>query len=629
MKKSSSPCHLVTLSSCQAVRAIAICTVLCVLFAAISWTAVRGKSATWDEPSHAATGWLMLWRHDYRLSPDVPPLWEYWIALPTGPDSLHFDAHSSNYLNLRTKMDLFRWCVSTLYQTPGNDGVALVNRGRMMALALGVALAILIGRWAWRLGGTVAAVSAMFLYCFDPNFLGHAPLVKNDVPFALAFFAACYATWRLGQAITWRTAVSVVLLTAVAVGIKLSGVLLAPIMITLLTIRAVSSRPWPVFGRPMQHRSSKFAAAFVIWFACLIVTYAGLWAAYGFRYDAGPNGLQAPVSHYVDMLGGLEIRDLTHRPPTTQEMRTWTPPLSTKVIVFLDSHHLLPQAWSAGFVLTQFGDHDRVGYLCGGFYTGGKWYYFPAAAIFKSPLATTLACLIALGIARDTIRKGLLKDAANRWAAISLFIPVLVYAAALLNLNMNLGLRYAFPIYPFVFVAVGLAAKRLWEAGSPRPDQATSGRILVLILASALVAETVAAFPNYIAFFNAICARDRASLLGDSNLDWGQDLPLLAQWQQQHPDELLYLDYFGLCDPHAYGIRYINVGNGYIFGPPKVIPIKAGVVAISATQLQQIYYRDPVSIFFEEDRPLAILGDSIYLFNFDPSLLKPTATHPN
>src|ERR1700722_377526 len=157
-----------------------LCGLLCVVFAVTAWCGVRTKSATWDEPSHAASGWLMVWRHDYRLSPDVPPLWEYWIALSAGPDALRFDASSFSYRTIRGRDDLYRWCVNTLYRTPGNDGIALVARGRAMALILAVALAIVIARWTWRIGGPIAAVAATFLYCLDPNFLGLGPLVKND-----------------------------------------------------------------------------------------------------------------------------------------------------------------------------------------------------------------------------------------------------------------------------------------------------------------------------------------------------------------------------------------------------------------------------------------------------------------
>ena len=57
-------------------------------------------------------------------------------------------------------------------------------------------------------------------------------------------------------------------------------------------------------------------------------------------------------------------------------------------------------------------------------------------------------------------------------------------------------------------------------------------RTLYLAMA-ALVVESGLSFPNHINFFNAptrLLTRSPLTLLGDSNLDWGQDLPALARF---------------------------------------------------------------------------------------------------
>lgn len=96
------------------------------------------------------------------------------------------------------------------------------------------------------------------------------------------------------------------------------------------------------------------------------------------------------------------------------------------------------------------------------------------------------------------------------------------------------------------------------------------------------ILETLAGYPDYLAFFNLPSGGSRGglSLLGDSNLDWGQDLPALADWQRQHPEPTLYLSYSGTADPAAYGIRYINLPGGYPYGPPPQSPRQPGVIAI-------------------------------------------------
>jgi hypothetical protein len=603
----------------QSVLALLLCGTLCAVFAVLAWTAAAQKCATWDEPNHTAAGWLMLWRHDFRMSPDVPPLWEYWISLLNGPNALHFDAASPVYTQPHTKNDLFWWVVQTLYRTPGNDPIAVVNSARVMALILGVGLAVCIAVWAWQLAGPAAAAAAAFLYCLDPNFIGHAPLAKNDVGFTLAYLAAAYAMWRLGRRLNWLTVSSVALLTAIAMNVKLSGVLMAPVLVIGLGLRACLPEPWVILGRPVQRKTAKLAAAAAVWAITILVTYAGIWAAYGFRFDAGPDGMRSDTNYYISLLRQFQLTAALGRRPVDEELPTWHMPLTTRAVVAMENHRILPQAWTAGFILTQAGDEGRGGFLNGQVYTGSKWYYFPLAAFYKSPLATTAAVILAAGFFFRARKKGLLIPPQRQWTAAALGVPVLVYAAALFSMKLNIGIRHAFPIYPFVFIGVSLAAAAVWNGAADRRDETIRGRVLILILAGSLAAESLWAFPDYIAFFNVVCAPYRLSLLSDSNLDWGQDLPLLAAWQARHPDRVLYFDYFGLCDPAAYGIRYVNIPRGYLFGGPVDIPTRPGVVAVSASTLQCVAGPDLTTIMMSGRRPDEVLGGTIYLFRFDPA----------
>jgi len=595
------------------------CILLVAIFAAVAWSAVSGKSATWDEPGHTVAGWFMLWQRDFRISPDVPPLWEDWIGLGLGPGAVHFSPDAPAYQNLRTKNDQFVYDVTTLYHTPGNDGIALVNRGRVMALILGVVLAAMICIWAWQLGGPIAALAATFVFCLDPNFLGHAPLVKNDVGFTLAFFAASYALWRVGKRLTFWNATAFALLTAIALAVKLSGILLAPLAMIALLGRAMMPAPWRVLGTGIARLRTKLLVAAALCFFTFLIIWLGLWTAYGWRFDAGPNGLQTDTKYYVRVFRQLDLVSRLGRQPTPAEQDAWQTPLTTRAALYLEEHHLLPQAWVSGFVLTQSSGPGRPGFLNGNIYEGGRWYYFFFAAIYKLPLATLVALLLTLLLTTRRVKRGALRENARGWDAIALAAPVAIYAVAAVTADMNVGLRHVFPVLPFLYVGIGLAAARAWRPGLP--GQATPARITIMILSAALAAETGAAFPNYIAFFNIASASHRLSLLSDSNLDWGQDLPLLKAWQDAHPNTVLYLEYFGLCDPAAYGIRYQNIPGGYLFGPPKAWPDKPGVVAISASSLQQVYTtnrKTDTATYFQNQKPLAILGETIYLFDYGP-----------
>jgi hypothetical protein len=131
-------------------------------------------------------------------------------------------------------------------------------------------------------------------------------------------------------------------------------------------------------------------------------------------------------------------------------------------------------------------------------------------------------------------------------------------------------------------------------------------------------------WPHEIPFFNVAAggAESGMRLLSDSNLDWGQDLPLLADWHQRHPDVPLYLAYFGSTDPHYYGIDYLNLPGGYPFSDvPIVTKSVPGVMAISATYLQGVYddgRLDKQLAYLRTQKPREVFGGSIYLFEWDP-----------
>jgi hypothetical protein len=193
-------------------------------------------------------------------------------------------------------------------------------------------------------------------------------------------------------------------------------------------------------------------------------------------------------------------------------------------------------------------------------------------------------------------------------------LPFMLYGYLAITTKFNLGLRHILPLYPFVFVLIGLAISQVWRFWDKKV------RVIIVLLATGLMIESTAAFPDYLSFFNAPSGGKRGGirLLGDSNLDWGQDLKLLAQWRRENPDEPFYLCYFGMADPAYYGIDYINLPGGYRYGPPPQFPAAPGVIAISATHLQGIHLDPALRNYYaplRRARPLEVLGGSIYLFN--------------
>jgi hypothetical protein len=82
-----------------------------------------------------------------------------------------------------------------------------------------------------------------------------------------------------------------------------------------------------------------------------------------------------------------------------------------------------------------------------------------------------------------------------------------------------------------------------------------------------VVIESVAWFPNYLAYFNGLVRPSQAYRhLVDSSLDWGQDLPAAKRYIATHPaTPPCFLVYFGVDSPRRHGIRARQV-----YGYPNV-----------------------------------------------------------
>ncbi len=104
------------------------------------------------------------------------------------------------------------------------------------------------------------------------------------------------------------------------------------------------------------------------------------------------------------------------------------------------------------------------------------------------------------------------------------------------------------PIYPFALLFAGV----VWES-------LRKNRIARLLLISFVIinaADTLRYTPGYLSYFNVFVRPANAySLLSDSNLDWGQGLLAVRDYERNHPTEQIWLAYFGSVDPSIYGIK--------------------------------------------------------------------------
>jgi hypothetical protein len=593
-------------------RAPLIAALLCSAFALLVVRHARTASATYDEVAHLPAGCSYVRWGDFRLNPEHPPLvkllagwlatrldpWPAAIAGPApaqpapaadaslaqirrawaaAPGNVEAEWRFGHYFLYGPKPGtLRRLGVSDPLALPTtealaredfiNDADALLFRGRMAVLALGLLLAALVFLWARDLWGPAGGVLALALFCFDPNFIAHSGLVTTDVGLAAFMFGAVLFLWRTTRRLEARAALPALALFGLAFATKLSAALLAPVFALLAAVRVLSRDPWPIGrgGRALVTTRSKAAAAGALLAAALACAWIAVWGAYGFRYEAAPGAGPLPVEQLVRRAAAIASLpgDRTAPPPEAEIARAAAvarPDLAGRLILLARDRRLLPEACLCGIAYARMAALDRGSFLRGAFTSRGSWSYFPWAFALKTPLPTLAA--IAAGLLLALRRR-------EPWAARMAFLvlPVAAYAALSLGSRLNIGHRHLLPVYPFLFVAAGALA-RPWEALGPRLRAPVAAAALAAVALGGSVVfappwNPAVVYPHYLAYFNELAGgpRNGAAHLVDSNLDWGQDLGTLKAWLDERGiREPLYLSYFGQADPRYHGIPHVNL----------------------------------------------------------------------
>jgi hypothetical protein len=562
-----------------------------VAYVAQGLNAIDASSQTFDEAVHLAAGYSYWKTGDFRLNVEDPPLSKLIQSFPLLFLDLPFDPDPQ----LWQRAD--EWLIGKwfLYESPV-PAWKLLACSRIANLFLGVCLLLLIGRWVYRTGVVGPGYLLFFmLVASDQNLVAIGSQLSSDM--ALAFFSTLtfYCLWEYQRSYRrgWLVALGI------SVGLTLG---------------------------------SKFSALFVV---CALVGTVVLRYWFGGVRFALPDAIGAGS----DSDGRPESLATPSRPGggLGEMLPAFVRVMLIALLTLLPLYFFVGfPSWGQGlkqqFMRNAF--ESPKYFFLGEVTSDGSLWYFPFVFLVKTPTGTLvwLAVWSVLSIRWYRIESG------------SLLLPAGLFFLVIMLTKVNLGVRVILPVYPLLYVWGGAYVAswerhrfRVWE-GYSKESPAPWWKEVPLLIPFFL---TFAAFvlntkkkddesSNPLTYFNRFAGgwQNGHKLLGDSNLDWGQDLWELRDWLKTQGDPMIYLSYAGTAPPREYGIRYQLLPSwGYLEAPEDRVPADQPrhIVAVSITNLQGTYLKDRDTFAFLRDRePTAIVGQTIWIFDLtdEPELLK-------
>jgi uncharacterized membrane protein len=492
-------------------RSLAAAVLLATVACALCASTYRIFGNFWDEPEHIAAGLVLIDRSEYRYDVQHPPLARLAAAIGPYLAGARFSG-DPDPIGDNAGRDLL-YHSSASYDT-------LLTLARLGVLPF---LLVLLGAtfaWMRHWYGDPAALLALVFLVSCPVILGHASLVALDVPVTALIMASLYLLLRWFEKPTLARGTALGVACGLAVATKMSAIpFIGVASVTLGLLRLAFLRRTPA-ATPLRSqwvpRIGSLSLGLLLGLIIIIGVY-GDRLVYLTTPDLAPS---RALNFYFGTHGPLH--DLAYRIAARVPL-----PFGFMML----PENIMGVEWHNA--------HGHPSYLLGQIAWNGWWYFYLVALAVKTTLPLLLLGLT--GLCVQTVR-GVREGNLYRMAPAACFAAILVFSSV--YSHINIGVRHVLIAYPLLAMGAAVALESLWQRW---PKPLVRAALLGLVIWQ--VATLAYAYPDYLAYFNALAGRHPERILVDSDLDWGgQDLRRLERVLAARQVTELSIGYKGTAD---------------------------------------------------------------------------------
>ena len=565
------------------------------------------KSPNHDEPGHLGKGFVFLKTGDILIITH-PPLAHLIMGFPLIFMNISLP---SNYEEHIAKADFLTG--AEIFYSSNNDTNSIFFWSRLPMILFGVLLGFYVYKWTRELYGIKAGIFALMIYSFNPIIIGNTPLLMTDMIFTCFGFISFYCLWRF---LSDRSTLNLIL-AGMTFGFaqvsKFSALFIIPLYVFFIIISAYDFSFGIMFKEAVKKERLKrlaslgFSFSVIVLMTLLIINIT--YAFDGFLKPLSERISDDPYSYYnkeyfmPNAIAGRITNNLALKSVISTSLNYGSMILpygyiKEVVAVARIKDNNLENATTETYFM---GKHSKDGFV----------YYNLFAFIIKSPIPLLIFILVSI-LSIRYFRIGFRDEA-------FLILPMLVLFI-FFSFFIKIGaIRYILPVFPFIFVFIG----RVFSTKITNDNQAKFKRLFIIPIILLLIwyiIESIFIFPNYTAYFNQIIGgpSNGYKYLQGTDLDVGQDLPLLVKYVNENNINNLKFAYGGSADP----FYYLNFTCIACPGCPTWVKSKcpkncsrmSGIIAISAT----IYasYVDGICFdWLKGYEPIEKLGYTIFVYN--------------